>query len=1766
MGALKHVGTLALLLAILIINTSWAQEQGAPMRPLLTREQIDVANCRVLHNGKAGELDVPRMFYALGVAPVVDAPYRLWTAGSVAGELQTADTFHYIVTFKQPITVGSVLASAAQVAVLKPDAPFPGDPGNPAHWASVPLSTSGQVQLMPFDAAVQTRALLFTDLRKSGQSTLGPVRIYSERFVNVAPVAGARAKTEYQAPTNLNNVLHRAIDPAHAKGSWLSTGPNTNGNIPSPAISDVHSQWYILAWDEPHTLSGLYIQDNFSDVKIDVFTPGGGNLTPLAGVESEWTWLKPAQFTSTNLQGRWIAFAKPMQTTGVRFRIFKTQAPQTQVARIDALMAFEDLKDAPRPSLITEPPPPPLSIAYRAPQDGFLTFAIDDAQGRRVRNLVAREERTAGEHREAWDLADENGKLVAPGTYHWKAITAPPLELRYEQTAYPNVSVHHPENSAWLNGNDGPGGWLADHSAPLSVCAAGDFVFCGAPVPESGVGFAACDISGRKLWGIHSFSAWSAGRGMATDGKTVFVQHGGFGAYGSKDEGADRVWAVDIATHKWKSIFVAQNNEQRQRGVSAIAARDGKIVLAVNAIDNYLANSCGWDVVDMAHCKPSYREARKPKIPYEIVPDPLNDFLRLFRLKGAPPGYAPGHGLTYLESTKGPGHKNHILLAFGSPVQIGSCVFPVPAGEPYRVKISALKSDAPYPPNLAKRDQWIEFEHQATLAWDVATAPANTSTRALLISFVKGADDELSDIINTGADIEPETPGGGDVTKHKQGEPGDAPGAWRAQLEGMRILRRRFSNQFGTASVRVNSGKIDKDGVWNAARAEPLSRAAPAIYMLEWKEPQTLRGLAIKEVDAELTEVDTYVGPPGEAIDINGTANWEKITQFVSQRRTNHSGFAAHNANARYLDETIDFGREIATRAIRLRSVSQWVASTREGCCAKDVLGIDPARCRVFGVAPLKYLGGEAAVASTVAERLEIVDGTTGKIEREIAIRKPAQLAYAPDGTLYAVADGVVVKVDLDAGKHQPISVDVKKPGALACDSHGNLYVYDAAPEKRVVRVFDPAGKFLRQIGEPGGYQAGPWNPNRFQELTAIAVDRDGKLWCADTTWFPKRISCWSPEGTFLRDYLGPTQYGGAGVLDPGDKSRLFYGPLEFELDWQTGKSRLKNLTWTGNSEAGEVPIRIKDRVYMVNRSGDSNFSMRCGIVYLYEKDHLRRVAAMGHADALPALQSPEMLKALGKRVLADLQFTWTDRNGDGVPQYDECIFQDKHIPALTQFDDRLETQAGPYRFEVKEFLADGAPVYEEKKLPLPPSKDGLGAYMRLQNGTFYRAGVGAPEACFSAEGQELWSYKQEGAGVGPDRNCKPYSPGQVVCQFMLAGHEVAPEGDLGEFYVINSNFGVWNIWTADGLLAGRIFRDLRDGKRIAWSQKEHERLMRMDDITTGQEHFNAWFCRSRADGKYYAVAGHNHASIVEVSGIEKFKRLNGEIKITPDDISKAQAWTQEVVKFRAREEAKVLDCFSIEGTGLGKRWETLPAARQQTDLFNPGRAVSFQMCNDKANLYARYVVSGAGPFKNTGEQWDRLFKSGACVDLMLGLNPNADPKRRAPVEGDKRVLIGMLKDKPVAVLYDAVVPGAPKDQRWEAISPVGRTEFDAVRQLDGVVVNYEKTDAGYTLEVTLPLKSIGLDPKPGTRIKFDWGVLETDAQGSAVLSRSYWSNKATSTLADAPSEARLEPDLWGWAIFPGRNSETPSFAEPTNLLDKTKSNGKDFDFNLDEK
>jgi hypothetical protein len=62
--------------------------------------------------------------------------------------------------------------------------------------------------------------------------------------------------------------------------------------------------------------------------------------------------------------------------------------------------------------------------------------------------------------------------------------------------------------------------------------------------------------------------------------------------------------------------------------------------------------------------------------------------------------------------------------------------------------------------------------------------------------------------------------------------------------------------------------------------------------------------------------------------------------------------------------------------------------------------------------------------------------------------------------------------------------------------------------------------------------------------------------------------------------------------------------------------------------------------------------------------------------------------------------------------------------------------------------------------------------------------------------------------------------------------------------------------------------------------------------------------------------------------------------------------------------------------------------------------------------------------------------------------------------------------------------------------------------------------------EFSIPLATIGLEPKAGTSVKADFGLLRgTPGQTSQRL---YWHNKATGLLADVPGEALLEPSLWG--------------------------------------
>jgi hypothetical protein len=411
---------------------------------------------------------------------------------------------------------------------------------------------------------------------------------------------------------------------------------------------------------------------------------------------------------------------------------------------------------------------------------------------------------------------------------------------------------------------------------------------------------------------------------------------------------------------------------------------------------------------------------------------------------------------------------------------------------------------------------------------------------------------------------------------------------------------------------------------------------------------------------------------------------------------------------------------------------------------------------------------------------------------------------------------------------------------------------------------------------------------------------------------------------------------------------------------------------------------------------------------------------------------------------------------------------------------------------------------------------------------------VSSRSAKVTPDGQELWGYKNDGFGGHALTRASPWAPGKVVSEFDIIGQATAHAGDLGEFFVTNSNVGQWNVYTADGLCAGWLFVEIRNPARKAWSMPEHQRGLSLDDVTAGQEHFQGYFCKT-ADNHYYAVGGHNHASVVEVLGLDQFKRANASFDVSAKDLEGLQTYDHAMYKKLAYQKVKVLDAYPrakpISVDGHGADWDGQAGGAR----VDGSDGVAFKMTYDEKYLYVLYDVRGKGPLKNVGNDWRALIRTGAAIDLQLGLDPAADPARTVPVRGDCRVLITYVDDKPVAVLYQSVAPDARPGEGHLFKTQVQQTGFERVVRLERAVVACLNSADGYSLEAAIPLADLGLTVTDGLRIKLDWGIAQSGPGGSEVVDRLWWSNKVP-TPYDEAAEARLHPDLWGYARFSAKS------------------------------
>ena len=836
----------------------------------------------------------------------------------------------------------------------------------------------------------------------------------------------------------------------------------------------------------------------------------------------------------------------------------------------------------------------------------------------------------------------------------------------------------------------------------------------------------------------------------------------------------------------------------------------------------------------------------------------------------------------------------------------------------------------------------------------------------------------------------------------------------------------------------------------------------------------------------------------------------------------------------------------------------------------------------------LEQLGGIAVhdgilvCSLTDVGSLLFVDARAGQAIGEAPVASPRGMAFDSEGRLLVLSETKLLRFKLDpnAPAKLPsaetiISSGLEDPKDVALDSAGQIYVSDAGQSHQVKR-FCVQGKIMRTFGIPGAPAVGPYDPLHMNNPRGITIDSKGRLWVAEYDYEPKRVSIWSADGKLEKAFYGPSQYGGGGTLDPEDKSRFYYNGMEFHLDWEHGTNQLASIYYRPDSSNlpkvrdafdPQVAIHFQGRQYMTN-CYSNNPTNGAAFVSLWQLRNgvAAPVASFGRTSEWPLLKTDEFRTCWGEHAAAadklprDAVYIWSDLNGDGRAQPQEVAIITGHSGGVTLMSDlsfvesRLDGKA--MRFPPKSFTPSGVPLYDLAAGQVilegaqDPTSTGGDQVLTGPNGwsIFTTAPKPfAPEGPGGAkDGKPLWSYPSAWPGLhASHESAVPDHPGELVGTTRLLGGIVTPgKGEAGPLWCLNGNMGPMYLFTVDGLFVSQLFQDSRTGK--PWSMPSAQRGMVLNDITPHDENFFPSINGS-PDGNIYIVDGARTA-LVRLDGLEKVRRLpETKIQVTDKDLQAAQAWRIDAEAKRQLARGTGTLKVAIRTTApqvdgklddwAGAEWAIIDrrgtAANFNSDSkpYNITGAVTIS--GDR--LYAAFRTQDADLLKNSGAVPLAPFKTGGALDLMIGADAKTDPKRAHPTQGDIRLLVTRVKDKPVALVYRPVASGTkspvPFSSPWRTIT---MDRVDDVSSDVQLASSIEKDSNGRVAsavyELSIPLTVLGWKPSAGESFKADIGILRGD--GAQTLQRSYWNNKATGITADVPSEAELTPSLWGtWIV-----------------------------------
>lgn len=745
--------------------------------------------------------------------------------------------------------------------------------------------------------------------------------------------------------------------------------------------------------------------------------------------------------------------------------------------------------------------------------------------------------------------------------------------------------------------------------------------------------------------------------------------------------------------------------------------------------------------------------------------------------------------------------------------------------------------------------------------------------------------------------------------------------------------------------------------------------------------------------------------------------------------------------------------------------------------------------------------------------QLLFVDARSSKVLGTAEVPQPRGLAFDQKGNLYVLSEGRVLRYSINAEQPEKLSApqtvvkNLDDPQRVTIGPDGTLYV-SVWGEHHQVQIFNADGNPIGAIGDAGPPQIGKYNPNHLNQPSGVALDDQGRIWIAENTHIPKRVSVWNvKDRTLAKAFYGPMRYGGSGAIDPQDKTTFFYdddhgGTIQFKLNYETGESTpvailyLDAANQTGLmgryvGEAPSYPLHHGKFTYLTDAYSQSTSGRRSAALWRLDPDGIVRiVAAAGNIldsakEILPAFRDPAvqamMPKGYDPASGKSLLFVWSDANGNqkvdaaevqflNPKEYADAKNSDPNTGTASVTDDLAFTfsSVGNAVLQVKPTTINeaGIPSYDLTKRAVlatgtqSPASSGGNQILPAKDGwiitttplkPFARQGLGG-----ARNGEPIWSYPSLWPGLHAAHIAPlPEGPGQVIGTTRVIGPVIdAPPGsDAGQLWAINADKGTIYVFTVDGLFVARLFQDSRSA---SWNAPEAKRGLKVNDLSLQEECFGPIW--TRTDSGEVFLQGGGSGNIVQVENLNQIRRLPDQtILVTSEQLQAAQQWniaqeTKRQTEASAERRALKIATLSAAPALVNESdpwknadWALIDRRKQQVGNWGKREVTTRAAAAISGDkLFVTWQTYDKDLLRSSGESLNNLFKTGGALDLMIGVDSAADPNRSKPVKGDQRLLMTQVKGKTVAALYEPVSPDA-KASPVEFGSPLRTIQFDRV-------------------------------------------------------------------------------------------------------------------------